>query len=152
MRCPPRRTASTCVVVSIASSRLSIVGCVKQLTHSNLSCVTQLSGLGRKMATKPWRVFGMVSIGVFASLLDLFIVNITVPDLAREFPSSSLGELSWVLNGYAIMFAALLVPAGRLADLYGRKRGFVVGLAVFTAASAACAAAPTPSVLISARV
>jgi EmrB/QacA subfamily drug resistance transporter len=104
------------------------------------------------MATRPWRTFFMISIGVFASLLDLFIVNITFPDLQQDFPDTSLSELSWVLNGYAIVFAALLVPAGRLADLYGRKRGFVIGLSTFTLASAACAAAPSVGFLVGARV
>jgi EmrB/QacA subfamily drug resistance transporter len=102
--------------------------------------------------TRPWRTFVMISIGVFASLLDLFIVNIAFPDLRRDFPRSGLAELSWVLNGYAIVFAALLVPAGRLADLYGRKRAFVVGLGLFVLASAVCAAAPSVAVLIAARV
>jgi EmrB/QacA subfamily drug resistance transporter len=104
------------------------------------------------MAARPWRTFGMISIGVFASLLDLFIVNIAFPDLQRDFADTSLGGLSWVLNGYAIVFAALLVPAGRLVDIYGRKRGFVLGMALFTAASAACAVAPSPEFLIAARV
>ncbi|WP_207786192.1 MFS transporter [Micromonospora globispora] len=104
------------------------------------------------MASKPWRTFLMVSIGVFATLLDLFIVNITFPDLQRDFPDADLAQLSWVLNGYAIVFAALLVPAGRLVDLYGRKRGFLIGLTLFTLASAACAAAPSPNLLIAARV
>ena len=104
------------------------------------------------MTTRPWRMFVMISVGVFASLLDLFIVNITFPDLQRDFPAASLAELSWVLNGYAIVFAALLVPAGRLADLYGRRRGFILGLSLFTLASAACAAAPTAGFLIAARV
>jgi EmrB/QacA subfamily drug resistance transporter len=89
---------------------------------------------------------------VFASVLDLFIVNIAFPDLQRDFGGTSLAELSWVLNGYAIVFAALLVPAGRLADLYGRRRSFVVGLSLFTLASVACAAAPSASFLIGARV
>src|SRR6266536_2654449 len=102
--------------------------------------------------TRPWRTFVMISIGVFASLLDLFIVNVAFPDLQREFAGSGLAELSWVLNGYAIVFAALLVPAGRLADLYGRKRSFVAGLSLFVLASAACAAAPSVAVLIAARV
>jgi EmrB/QacA subfamily drug resistance transporter len=101
---------------------------------------------------RPWRTFVMISIGVFASLLDLFIVNVAFPDLQREFAGSGLAELSWVLNGYTIVFAALLVPAGRLADLYGRKRAFVVGLSLFILASAACAAAPSAAVLIAARV
>lgn len=102
--------------------------------------------------TPPWRLFIMVSIGVFASLLDLFIVNIAFADIQREFRGADLAQLSWVLNGYAIVFAALLVPAGRLADLYGRKRAFLLGLAVFTLASAACALAPTVGWLIAARL
>jgi EmrB/QacA subfamily drug resistance transporter len=101
---------------------------------------------------KPWRTFFMISIGVFASLLDLFIVNITFPDLRRDFASADLAQLSWVLNGYAIVFAALLVPAGRLVDLYGRRRGYVLGLSLFTLASAACAFAPSVGFLIAARV
>jgi EmrB/QacA subfamily drug resistance transporter len=103
-------------------------------------------------ARAPWRLFIMISIGVFASLLDLFIVNIAFPDLQRDFAGTDLAQLSWVLNGYAIVFAALLVPAGRLVDLYGRRRGFVFGLTVFTVASAACAVAPTAAWLIGARL
>src|SRR2546430_8904715 len=101
--------------------------------------------------TRPWRTFVMISIGVFASLLDLFIVNIAFPDLQRDFAGSGLAGLSWVLNGYAIVFAALLVPAGRLADLYGRRRGFVAGLALFVLASAACACARSAQSLTAAR-
>jgi len=104
------------------------------------------------MATRPWRTFFMISVGVFASVLDLFIVNIAFPDLQHDFGGTSLAQLSWVLNGYAIVFAAFLVPAGRLVDLYGRKRGFVVGLSLFTLASVACAVAPSAAFLIGARV
>src|SRR5919206_210205 len=93
------------------------------------------------MGTRPWRTFAMISIGVFASLLDLFIVNITFPDLRRDFAGTDLAQLSWVLNGYAIVFAALLVPAGRVVDLYGRKRGYVLGLALFTVAAVMLVAA-----------
>ncbi|HYN93729.1 MAG TPA: MFS transporter [Pilimelia sp.] len=100
----------------------------------------------------PWRTFWMISIGVFASLLDLFIVNIAFPDLRRDFATADLTSLSWVLNGYAVAFAAFLVPAGRLVDLYGRRRGFVLGMSLFTVASLACAAAPTAGLLIAARV
>ena len=100
----------------------------------------------------PWRTFAMVSMGVFAASLDLFVVNIAMPDLARDFSSGGLSQLSWVLNGYAIVYAALLVPAGRLVDLYGRRRGFVVGMALFTLASAAAALAPSVALLIVARL
>ncbi len=100
----------------------------------------------------PWRTFLVVAMGVFVAYLDVFIVNVAFPDISREFPDVGISGLSWVLNGYAIGFAALLVPAGRLADLIGRKRGFLLGMAVFTLASAACALAPNPAVLVATRV
>ncbi len=86
-----------------------------------------------------------VSVGVFMASLDLFIVNIAFPAIRRDFDGTSLASLSWVLNAYGIVFAALLVPAGRWADRSGRKRGFLAGLAVFTLASAACAGPGTGS-------
>jgi EmrB/QacA subfamily drug resistance transporter len=92
-----------------------------------------------------------VSVGVFMASLDLFIVNIAFPAIRRDFGGTSLASLSWVLNAYGIVFAALLVPAGRWADRSGRKRGFLGGLALFTLASAACAAAPSVAVLVLAR-
>src|SRR3954470_991143 len=98
------------------------------------------------------RVAMVVCVGAFVSSLDLFIVNIAFPDLRADFPAASLAGLSWVLNAYAIVFAALLVPAGRWADRAGRKRAFLGGLALFTLASAACAAAPGVGVLVAARV
>ena len=72
--------------------------------------------------------------------LDVFIVTVAFADIAHDFRGESLSNMSWVLNGYTILYAALLVPLGRLADRYGRKNGFLLGLGVFTAASAACAA------------
>jgi EmrB/QacA subfamily drug resistance transporter len=99
-----------------------------------------------------WRVFAIVSIGVFMAGLDLFIVNIAFPDIRRNFDGTSLAGLSWILNAYAIVFAALLVPAGRISDRAGRKRGFIGGLATFLLASAACAAAPSVEVLVAARI
>ncbi|MFN8202400.1 MAG: DHA2 family efflux MFS transporter permease subunit [Solirubrobacteraceae bacterium] len=94
----------------------------------------------------------MTSIGLFMASLDLFIVNLAFPDLARSFGGASLQDLSWVLNGYAIVFAALLVPAGRIADRVGRKRVFLLGLVAFSLASALCAAAPSVGALVGARV
>src|ERR671928_2004393 len=99
-----------------------------------------------------WKVLIVVSTAVFMASLDLFIVNIAFPDIERDFGGTSLSSLSWILNAYAIVFAALLVPAGRWADAVGRKRGFLLGLSLFTLASAACAAAPSVGVLIAARV
>src|ERR1700742_1702286 len=91
------------------------------------------------------RVAAIVSVGVF-------VVSIAFPDIQRDFDGTSLASLSWVLDAYAIVFAALLVPAGRWADRTGRKRAFLGGLALFTVASAACAAAPSVGVLIAARI
>ncbi|MEV6120733.1 MFS transporter [Streptomyces sp. NPDC052077] len=97
-----------------------------------------------------WSI-AVVLTGVFVSSLDLFIVNIAFPDLARSFPTATLSDLSWVLSVYAITFAALLAPAGRWADQSGRKRAFLAGLALFTLASALCAAAPSLGWLVAAR-
>ncbi len=101
---------------------------------------------------RKWRVSLIVVAGVFMSSLDLFIVNIAFPAISHHFGGASLSSLSWVLSGYAIVFAALLVPAGRWADAFGRKRAFLLGLGVFVAASAACAAAPSVGFLVGARV
>ncbi|SDO61566.1 drug resistance transporter, EmrB/QacA subfamily [Klenkia soli] len=86
-------------------------------------------------------VLAVLSVAAFVASLDVFIVNVAFDDIGADFTGSTLSQLSWVLNAYAIVYAALLVPAGRIADRYGRKGGFLLGLGVFTAASAACAAA-----------
>jgi EmrB/QacA subfamily drug resistance transporter len=101
---------------------------------------------------RKWRVSLIVCVGVFMSSLDLFIVNIAFPAISRHFGGASLASLSWILSGYAIVFAALLVPAGRWADAFGRKRAFLLGLAIFVASSAACALAPSVGFLIAARI
>jgi EmrB/QacA subfamily drug resistance transporter len=99
-----------------------------------------------------WKVLLITSIGLFMASLDLFVVNIAFPDMAAEFHGASLSSLSWVLNAYAIVFAALLVPAGRIADRVGRKRVFISGLLLFAAASALCAVSPSIPFLVAARV
>jgi EmrB/QacA subfamily drug resistance transporter len=101
---------------------------------------------------RKWLVSAIVCVGVFMASLDLFIVNIAFPSISRHFGGASLASLSWILSGYAIVFAALLVPAGRWADAFGRKRTFLFGLALFVLASAACALAPSVGALIAARV
>src|SRR5918992_6386549 len=99
-----------------------------------------------------WRAFLLVAPAIFITILDMFIVNIAFPDMLRDFEGSSLSELSWVLNGYAIVFAALLVPMGKLGDVIGRRLVFQVGALLFVVASALAAAAPSPEFLIAARV
>lgn len=78
----------------------------------------------------------------FMATLDLFVVNVALRDIGTHFGGSALSNVSWVLNAYAIVFGALLIPAGRVADRFGRKGIFILGLAVFTVASAACAVSP----------
>ena len=93
----------------------------------------------------------VASFGAFLAFLDATIVNVAFPDIRSSFASSSLGDLSWVLNAYNIVFAAFLVVAGRLADLVGRRRVFTAGIVLFTAASAWCAASPSLGVLVAGR-
>ncbi|MFI6448134.1 MFS transporter [Kitasatospora sp. NPDC050543] len=94
----------------------------------------------------------VVAAAVFVSNLDLFIANVALPAMNGYFGGSTLASLSWVLNGYAIIFAALLVPAGRLADRVGHRTAFLAGLATFTLASALCALAPGVGWLVAARL
>jgi EmrB/QacA subfamily drug resistance transporter len=112
----------------------------------------QLCAMVDFMMQRKWRVSIIVCVGVFMSSLDLFIVNIAFPAIARHFGGVSLGSLSWILSAYAIVFAALLVPAGRWADAFGRKRAFLLGLAIFVAASTGCALAPSVGALTVARI
>jgi EmrB/QacA subfamily drug resistance transporter len=78
----------------------------------------------------------------FMASLDLFVVNVALRDIGIQFGGNALSNASWVLNAYSIFFGALLIPAGRMADHFGRRRVFIAGLAVFTLASLACALSP----------
>ncbi len=106
----------------------------------------------RSPSTTPAGVLAIVCAGVVLASLDLFIVNVALPQIARDFGQTDLGALSWVLNGYAIVYASLLVLAGRLADRHRRKYGFLLGVAVFTVASAACGAAQSVGMLVAFRL
>jgi len=97
-------------------------------------------------------VFAVVTAGIAMVNLDLFIVNVALPSIGRSFGGADLASLSWVLNAYAIVFAALLVPAGRAADLIGRRAAFLTGVVIFALASAACAVAPDVWLLVVARI
>ena len=107
---------------------------------------------GSRTKASPSGVLFIVCAGVVLASLDLFIVNVALPQIARDLHARDLGELSWVLNGYAIVYASLLVFFGRLADRYRRDRAFLLGVAVFTAASVACAASASVGMLIGFRV
>ncbi len=88
----------------------------------------------------------------FMASLDVFIVNVAFDAIGHSFHGAALSDLSWVLNAYAIVYAALLVPLGRLADRFSRRTGFLVGLAVFTLGSVACAASTGLWMLVAFRI
>ena len=106
----------------------------------------------RRAAASPNQVLAIVCVGIVLANLDLFIVNVGLPNIGRDFRDASLEDLSWILNGYAIAYAALLVFFGRLAERHRRDRSFLLGIALFTAASAACAAAGSVETLVVFRV
>lgn len=98
-----------------------------------------------------WAVLLTASGASFLALLDSTVTSLAVPALHRDFPTASFPSLSWVMSAYAVAFAALLAPAGRLADALGRRRMFVGGVLVFTVASLLCALAPNLEILIASR-
>ena len=100
----------------------------------------------------PGIVLATLSLANVMALLDLFVVNVALHDIGVGLHyQSSLSDVAWVLNAYALFFGALLIPAGRFADKYGRKATFILGLAVFTVASLACAVSPDLWVLVGFR-
>ncbi|MEV8476686.1 MFS transporter [Streptomyces sp. NPDC051173] len=99
-----------------------------------------------------WLVLTVASAAQFLAILDLFAVTVAFPALEKSFPTASLASMSWVLNGYTIVLAALLVPAGRLADETSRKASFLIGMVLFGLSSVGCAVAPGLTVLVIARV
>ena len=105
----------------------------------------------KKYSANPWAVLLVVSLGFFMVLLDLTIVNIAIPNMITKL-HASLDDILWVINAYALVLAVLVITAGRLGDLVGPRPMFTVGIAVFTAASAACGLAQTPGQLIAFRV
>lgn len=104
----------------------------------------------KKMPTA-WRVFAIASIAIFMSSLDTTILYAGFNNTLRSFPSSSAADLSWAMSGYSIVYAAMLIPAGSIADKYGRKKVFMFGTILFITASLACGASPTVFWLIVAR-
>ncbi len=97
-------------------------------------------------------VFAVTALGAFMASLDLSIVNVAFPALARSFPTANRAGLAWVITAYSIVFASLLVTAGRAADQLGRRRVFFIGLGIFTTGSVLCGLAPTLPLLVVGRV
>ena len=99
---------------------------------------------------RKWWTLGAVSFGLFMMMLDNTVVNVALPAMQRALKIGP-SELEWIVVSYALTFATLMLTGGKLADYYGRKRLFVIGLVIFTASSLACGLAPSAGVLIGAR-
>ncbi|HVD01702.1 MAG TPA: DHA2 family efflux MFS transporter permease subunit [Candidatus Dormibacteraeota bacterium] len=104
------------------------------------------------LAPRRLAVLLITGLPVFLVSLNLLVMAVAFPALAVSFPDSSRADLSWVLNSHNIVFGALLIPAGRAADRWGRRRVFGIGLVVFAAGSLACGLAPTVPYLVAGRV
>jgi len=122
----------------------------QQKRHAEAAPAPRASG--RRSTASPGQVLAIVCVGIVLANLDLFIVNVGLPNIARDFKGATLEDLSWILNGYAITYAALLVFFGRLSERHRRNQSFLLGIALFTAASAACAAANSVETLVAFRV
>jgi EmrB/QacA subfamily drug resistance transporter len=101
-------------------------------------------------ANRKWWTLAAVSLGLFMIMLDNTVVNVALPSIQRDL-GARLSELEWIVSGYALAFAALLLTGGKLADLLGRRLVYVAGLVVFAGSSLACALAPSAGFLIGAR-
>jgi EmrB/QacA subfamily drug resistance transporter len=105
-----------------------------------------------KAGASPWPVFWVASIAVFLVSLDTTMLFAAFRAVRAGFPGTSAADMSWVLNAYTVVYAAMLIPAGGLADAHGRKKIFLLGVTLFLAASAACGLAGSVAWLIGARV
>ncbi|TMC25399.1 MAG: DHA2 family efflux MFS transporter permease subunit [Chloroflexi bacterium] len=103
---------------------------------------------GRRSA--PWLALSVLALGLFMTLLDLTIVNVAIPSIVDDL-RSSLDQILWVLNGYSLVYAVLLITSGRLGDIFGPRNMFAAGIVVFTIASAFSGLAQDPIQLILAR-
>ena len=100
---------------------------------------------------RKWWTLVAVAFGLFMIMLDNTVVNVALPSIAEDL-GVSISQLEWVVNGYALTFGVLLLTGGKLADMLGRRRIFIVGLIIFTVASFLCGFANSSAVLIGARV
>jgi EmrB/QacA subfamily drug resistance transporter len=118
-----------------------------------LSAVAGSQGEARtRAALRPAAVLAVASASSFLVYLDATIVNVAFPDIRASFSGTTLAGLSWILSAYGLVFAALLVPGGRYADVVGGRRLFLGGLVAFTLGSVLCATAPSVPLLVAARV
>ena len=100
---------------------------------------------------RKWWTLGAVAFALFMIMLDNTVVNVALPSIQRDL-GIGLSELEWTVNAYALTFAVLMLSGGKLADFFGRRRVFLIGLAIFTLSSLACGLATTGGTLIGARM
>ncbi len=105
----------------------------------------------RQADPRRWKALAVVLIASFMILLDISIVNVAIPSVQRDL-GATYAEIQWVLAGYQLAYAVVLITGGRLGDIFGRKRLFIIGVSGFTVASLICGLAPSPFALIAARV
>ncbi|THT99613.1 MFS transporter [Lampropedia puyangensis] len=116
----------------------------------NLQCTTSIQS--RETASRPpWLGLSVLLLAGFVTIFDLFVVNVAIPSLQTQL-GASLSQIGFIVAGYELAFGVMLITGGRLGDLFGRRRLFMVGMAGFTAASVLCGVAPHADFLIGARV
>ncbi|MBB6174926.1 EmrB/QacA subfamily drug resistance transporter [Nocardiopsis mwathae] len=113
--------------------------------------MTEVHALSSDRGRRKWGVLGVVLLALFMDLADATIVNIVLPRMQSSL-GAEYAAAQWVLAGYSLTFALALITGGRLGDIFGRKRMFIIGMAGFTLASVLCGAAPTAEILIAGRL
>src|ERR1700757_5169839 len=133
-----------CVMVHLTATRRITMAAVTTLFRSTAE-------QGSRSERRRWIALAVLCLGQLMMILDSTIVNVALPSIQRDLHFTQ-GNLTWVLNGYLITFGGFLLLAGRIGDLVGRKRVFLTGLVMFTAASVLCGIASSQGFLIGARV
>src|SRR5262245_18841891 len=132
--------------------RCGISGSVR-VVASTAGSLREVSGVPEVPSTpdqatrRPWRVLAIMCIGFFLSLLDGSIINVAVPTLIHGL-NASYDQVLWVIDGYLLVFSVLLISTGRLGDIFGYRRLYVIGIVTFTVASALCGLAGSPAWLL----
>src|ERR1035441_5420163 len=116
-----------------------------------MAAIPRTSAPAQEADPRRWKALAVVLIASFMILLDISLVNVAIPSVQRDL-GATYAEIQWVLAGYQLAYAVVLITGGRLGDIFGRKRLFIIGVSGFTLASLICGLAPTPTTLIAARV
>lgn len=116
-----------------------------------LGAAEQTHGPGGAADRRRWFALAIVMTAAFMDLVDVTIVNIAIPSIQRD-EGASFSQIQWITAGYALAFAAGLITGGRLGDIHGRKRVFLLGIGGFTVASALCGFAANPEMLVASRI